>query len=193
MFELGPGEQSELLGLARRTLEFFFEGGSLPSCTPGHPLLWEPAGVFVSLHRHQALRGCVGRVSAAGPLYRAVSEVSLAAAFDDPRFPPLRHEELKDLEIEISVLSELVPARRPDEIDVGRHGLMITLGRRRGLLLPQVASQQGWSAARFLEETCRKAGLVRDSWRRGALVEKFSAQVFCEATASGSRVRQEAG
>ena len=181
MFELGAGERSELLELARRALEFFFETQSLLHREPRHSSLHSSAGVFVSLHSNAMLRGCVGRVKADLPLYKAVPELTLAAAFEDSRFPPLRRDELAEVEIEVSVLSDILPIASLKEIALGRHGLIVTKGEHRGLLLPQVAAERGWDCFRFFRETCRKAGLPPDSWCRGAMVERFSAQVFREA------------
>lgn len=180
MFELGSGEGSELLALARRALEFFFETQSLLRGEPLHSSLRTPAGVFVSLHSNTVLRGCVGRVKADIPLYTAVPELTLAAAFEDSRFPPLRRDELEEVAIEVSVLSDILPVGSLQEIVPGRHGLIVTQGEHRGLLLPQVAAEWGWDGVRLFEETCRKAGLPPVSWRGGAVVESFSAQVFRE-------------
>ncbi|MBI4456171.1 MAG: AmmeMemoRadiSam system protein A [Acidobacteria bacterium] len=180
MFDLSPGEQFELLGLARRTLEFFFQTDSIPDYQPRHSSLQLAAGVFVSLHRGKDLRGCVGHLRADRPLYRSVVELALAAALEDPRFLPLQAEELKELEIEISVLSPFAAVTDLEEIELGKHGLLVSMGSCRGLLLPQVAVQRSWNRARFLEETCLKAGLPRDGWRLGAVIEKFTAQIFRE-------------
>jgi AmmeMemoRadiSam system protein A len=192
MFELEPGEQLELLVLARSSLESFFQTGAIPSYKPRYAALLVPRGVFVSLHRGPALRGCVGQMSTRDPLHRAVSEMALAAAFSDPRFAPVQRAELTEILIEISVLSELVPLRSPEEIEIGKHGLLLSLGTRRGLLLPQVAAEHGWDAVRFLEETCGKAGVNRDAWRLGAVVEKFSAQVFDESRRHASSAEPQA-
>ena len=180
MFELGLSEQLELLALARRTLEFFCGAGHVLDYRPRYPALEIPAGVFVSLRRQETLRGCVGRVCSDSPLHQSVRELALAAAFEDPRFPPVEGEELCKLAIEISVLSPGTSVTDPAEIQIGTHGLLITQGPHHGVLLPQVAAQCGWDSVRFLEETCVKAGLPRQSWRHGAAVEKFSAQVFAE-------------
>lgn len=136
--------------------------------------------MFVSLHRADQLRGCIGHLKADRPLYKNVMESALAAAFHDPRFPPLQKEELDFATIEISVLSPFTKIEDVAEIEVGRDGLMISFGPCRGLLLPQVAARFKWDRTRFLEETCVKAGLARDCWRTGAIIEKFYAQVFGE-------------
>ncbi len=128
--------------------------------------------------RREELRGCVGYVLPTCPVYRAVAETARAAAFDDNRFPPVTiAEEASHLEIELSILS---PAQsiQPEEIEVGRHGLLISWHGRRGLLLPQVPVEHGWDRIAFLEQTCRKAGLPQDAWQKGATIEAFTAEVF---------------
>lgn len=187
MYEFGPAEQSELLALARRALECYFQTNSVLDHPPQHPVLNEPMRVFVSLHRKGSLRGCLGRVQADRALYRNVVELALAAALEDPRFLPVQVEELPELDIEISILSSFERVRWPEEIEVGRHGLRVSMGSSQGLFLPQVAAQQGWDPVRFFEETCRKAGLPKDCWRHGAVVEKFSAQVFGEHESGADR------
>jgi AmmeMemoRadiSam system protein A len=131
------------------------------------------------------LRGCIGYVVAASPLYLAVIETAAAAAFEDPRFMPVNEAEEPHLQIEISVLSLLAPIP-PEKVEVGRHGLMISYHGRRGLLLPQVPVEWGWDRERFLSETCRKAGLPADAWRRGAAIEAFTAEVFSELSPADS-------
>ena len=125
------------------------------------------------------LRGCVGYVAPVAPLYRAVAETARAAAFEDSRFLPVTQEEAPRLEVSLSVLSPLFPIL-PGAVEVGRHGLVISHGGRRGLLLPQVAVEHGWDRETFLEQTCRKAGLPLDAWRKGATIEAFTAEVFSD-------------
>jgi len=141
------------------------------------PELEQPAAAFVTLHKNGLLRGCVGTVRAARPLYKTVMEAAVAAALRDPRFPPVQPGELSDLTLEISALSPCCPVQ-PEEIQVGIHGLLITRDRACGLLLPQVAVEHQWNRERFLEETCKKAGLPPDAWRQGATIEAFTAEVF---------------
>jgi AmmeMemoRadiSam system protein A len=143
------------------------------------PHLDEKRGAFTTLHLGGALRGCVGYVFPVYSLYRTIAETAVAAAFHDIRFSPVAAEEAPLLKIEISVLSPLRPIA-PEEIEIGRHGLVITYGMRRGLLLPQVPVEHGWDALTFLEQTCCKAGLAPDAWQCGALVEAFTAEVFGE-------------
>lgn len=137
-------------------------------------------GVFVTLHHRGRLRGCVGQIEAVGPLSDAVARCAVAAACEDPRFPPVEAAEIADLEIEISLLSPLKPLAA-SQIEIGRHGLVVERGSRRGLLLPQVAAERHWQWPRFVEETCVKAGLSRDSWKDSATrTFAFTTEVFSE-------------
>ncbi|HXE76038.1 MAG TPA: AmmeMemoRadiSam system protein A [Candidatus Xenobia bacterium] len=187
MQPLNEDEQRCLLNLARRAIRAGLRGERLDLSGVAAQLpssrLREPGAAFVSLHLKGHLRGCVGYIVARKPLYETVVEAACAAAFNDLRFPPLREDELDGLEIEISVLSPLFVVK-PEEVHPGEHGLMVSLGPRRGLLLPQVATEYGWTRERFLEETCRKAGLEADAWKKGARLEAFTAFVFSEATAT---------
>ena len=143
------------------------------------PGLSEPRGVFTTLYLGGQLRGCVGYAMPVAPLCRAVAETACAAAFDDSRFVPVTKEEAPALQIALSVLSRLF-AIRPEYVEVGRHGLVISRGARRGLLLPQVPVENGWDRDTFLQQTCRKAGLPLDAWQTGATVEAFTAEVFAD-------------
>lgn len=130
------------------------------------------------------MRGCIGFVTAERPLLAAVEEAAQAAAFQDPRFPPLTRQELGEVHLEISVLSQPRPVSDVREIEVGRHGLIVRRGLRSGLLLPQVATEYGWDRETLLQHTCRKAGLPDDCWREsGTALELFSAEVFGEGQA----------
>ena len=144
-------------------------------------VLGVPAGAFVSLHKRGDLRGCIGHIEPNEPLGKVVPRCAVAAAATDPRFPPITPEELAQIDIEISLLGALEPIRGPEEIVVGRHGLVVELGWHRGLLLPQVATEWNWNAETFLAHTCHKAGLSRDAWKRGAQIWRFEAEVFGEA------------
>ncbi len=173
-------EQRLLLDLARRSIAARLERSPLPQLVEPPPRLLAEQGAFVSLHSGRALRGCVGMVMPAGTLAETVATCAAAAATEDPRFPPLRALELPGLRVEISVLDTPFPVDDLSRIIVGSHGLIVSDGRKRGLLLPQVAVEQGWDVPTFLEETCLKAGLAPDAAARGAAVEAFSAQVFSE-------------
>jgi AmmeMemoRadiSam system protein A len=139
--------------------------------------LSELRGVFTTLYLQENLRGCVGYAMPVAPLHRAVAETARAAAFEDSRFWPVTNEEAPQLKVSLSILSPLVPVR-PEDVEVGRHGLVVALGSHRGLLLPQVPLEHDWDRETFLEQTCRKAGLPLDAWRTGATLEAFTAEVF---------------
>jgi len=172
--------QEELISLARSTIEAWFRERTIPDYEPKNESLRAPGAAFVTLKEEGKLRGCIGHVVARMPLYRSVQEMAVAAAFQDPRFPPLRQEELPRVTIEISVMSPLRVVADPSEIQVGRDGLVIRKGGRSGLLLPQVAVENGWDREQFLMQTCLKAGLPTDAWKEGAEIFAFSAQVFGE-------------
>ena len=144
--------------------------------------LTAPRGAFVSIHHRDDLRGCLGRLEADWSIARVVAHLGRAVADSDPRFPPVTVAELPGLTIEISILSPEREMRSPDEIEIGRHGLIVESGLRRGTLLPQVATERQWDVATFLEHTCLKAGLSSDTWTCGARVLLFEAQVFSDVT-----------
>jgi AmmeMemoRadiSam system protein A len=187
MCPLLSSQKQLLLEIARRSLiEAVHNRASADIFSSGGDGLVS-AGAFVTLHREGRLRGCIGQIGSPQPTGPLVAYCSRAAAREDPRFQPVQAHELAEIEIELSILSPLRPVS-PEQIEIGTHGLMITSGAKRGVLLPQVAVQYRWSAGRFLEETCAKAGLNRDAWRGGAVrVEAFTADVFSE-----SRFRQKA-
>lgn len=180
---LTGGEKEELLGIARRAADAYVKEGRVPDEAPGAEKLRAPGAAFVTLTDEGRLRGCIGYTEPTAPLYRTVQECAVAAATEDPRFPPVSPNEVGRLRIEISVLTPLLPIR-PENIDVGRHGLMVRKGRRRGLLLPQVATEYGWDRKTFLSQACVKAGLPRDAWERGAEIFSFTAEVFGEKPSS---------
>jgi len=148
------------------------------------PHLSEPRGAFTTLYYEGKLRGCVGYPAAQLPLFQTVIETARSAAFDDPRFIPVTLEEAPDLLVSISVLSAVSPISA-NEVEVGRHGLIINESGRRGLLLPQVPVEHGWDRITFLEQTCRKAGLPLDAWKSGATIEAFTAEVFADQGCAG--------
>jgi AmmeMemoRadiSam system protein A len=176
--EYSPEERALLLYWAHESILSALEDRQI-SLTPPGSHLSEPRGVFTSLHLEGDLRGCVGYVLPVAPLYQAVADTARSAAFEDSRFCPVTLEEARRLEVELSILSPPKPIA-PGEIEVGRHGLVISMAGQRGLLLPQVAVQFRWDRVMFLEQTCRKAGLPRDAWLKGASVEAFTAEVFGE-------------
>jgi AmmeMemoRadiSam system protein A len=180
MFPLSESAQSELLTLSRNCLEDFLKRGRRTIKEPDSPELLERRGVFVSLHRHGELRGCIGVPEPVSPLFQAAQECALSAAGTDPRFSPMTAVELPNVKIEISVLSPLEAVKEIDSIVIGVHGLLLNHLGRRGLLLPQVAVERGWDREQFLEQLCRKAHLPATAWKEGAKIERFSAFVFGE-------------
>jgi AmmeMemoRadiSam system protein A len=177
--EYSDEERKLLLRLAYRAIAAKLRKEELDTSPPSAHLA-ELRGAFTTLHRRGQLRGCIGYVMPLYPLYRTIADTAVAAAFHDPRFIPVTSGELAELQIEISVLSPLAPIK-PEEVVVGRHGLVVTLGNARGLLLPQVPLEWGWDREKFLSETCRKANLPPDAWKHGARLEAFTAEVFGES------------
>ena len=179
---LSAQARTDLLGLARGTLESHFRRQPPPRLSSDRAEAFgEPRGLFVTLRKDGALRGCIGTLSPTGDLTRCVSEYALRAALEDPRFVPLTEDELPRCGIEISVLSAPRVIEGPAEIEIGRDGLILELRGYRGLLLPQIAEEWGFDAERFLAEVARKAGLSPDAWRDAdARVWAFQAEVFSE-------------
>ncbi len=181
MIHLDESARKELLKLARSTLVSYFAGGEIPDSHPGRTELHQRAGAFVSLHRGEYLRGCIGLIEPEGPVYRTVERCAVSAAVEDFRFDPVTADELPEINIEISVLSPLRIVEDISEVEVGKHGLYMVRGHRRGLLLPQVATDYGWDRETFLTQTCHKAGLSGDAWHDpGTKIYIFEAQVFSE-------------
>ena len=172
--------QLQLLVIARRALEARVRGDREPPFEAGGALD-TPCGAFVSIHRGVELRGCLGRLEVDWAVSRVVAHLGRAVADSDPRFHPVIADELTELLIEISVLTPEREVHSIDEVVVGRHGLIVERGYRRGLLLPQVAPEHGWNAVALAQHTCVKAGLPPDSWTRDARMFVFEAQVFGES------------
>jgi AmmeMemoRadiSam system protein A len=180
---LTDDEKTELLRIARATLREYLHTGRIPPGKPHRDCLVAEAAVFVTLHRGEALRGCIGTQLEVDPLYKSIQKMAVAAAKNDPRFDAVDEDELDDLTIEISVLGERRTITGASDIEVGKHGLSVQFEGQRGLLLPQVATENEWDADAFLERVCTKAGLPADTWQAdGAVVETFTAQVFNEVT-----------
>jgi AmmeMemoRadiSam system protein A len=178
--QLDDRDRRELLRIARATLREHLATGYLPPGSPHRKSLLRPCGAFVTVKVNGALRGCMGRVEADKPLYLAVEELTVAASSRDPRFEPIRQEEMKDVRLTVSVLSASEPATL-ETIVIGIHGLVVTKGPRRGLLLPQVAVEHNFTAEQFLDETCAKAGLQRGAWKdAGTQLERFTTDSFSE-------------
>ncbi len=176
---LEESQRKYLLGIARRAMEGYIGAGKIPPEEGAQGTLSAPGAAFVTLTKNGRLRGCIGYTEAVAPLFKVVQECAVAAATEDPRFPPVSSNELPSLRIEISVLTPLVPIL-PEEVEVGRHGLMVSQGGMRGLLLPQVPVEWGWDRETFLDQTCVKAGLPPSAWRHGATLRSFTAEVFGE-------------
>ncbi|MFA5337750.1 MAG: AmmeMemoRadiSam system protein B, partial [Candidatus Omnitrophota bacterium] len=180
-FSLNDTEKKELLKIARSTLESYLKNGKTPKVKAEYPILNEKRGAFVTLKNHGELRGCIGRVVADKPLSEVISSVAVESATEDWRFAHVTHDELKDIDIEISVLTPFERINNIDEIEVGKHGLVISKGPYSGLLLPQVPLEYNWDRQTFLEHTCLKAGLPKDTYKeKGVMLYKFSAIVFNE-------------
>jgi AmmeMemoRadiSam system protein A len=179
---LSAEARRDLLSLARGALEAHFAGAPPPRLLSDRSETFGQArALFVTLRMDGMLRGCIGTLSPDGELTRMIPKYALAAALEDPRFPPLTSDELGRCEIEISVLTPPEPFERSDEIEIGRDGLIIESRGRKGLLLPQVATEWNFDAERFLEEVSKKAGLPMDAWRQPeSKLWKFQAEVFGE-------------
>ena len=180
---LNDQQRRQLLRIARETIATVHAGRTPQWLADDFDDdLRRPAGAFVTLKTKRGdLRGCVGSIRAVHPLFEAVSSSAISAAFRDPRFNAVRPDELPQLEIEISVMGPLLRVAAPEEITVGRDGLIVSRGRQSGLLLPQVATEYGWERETFLAQTCVKAGLAPSSWRlQDTRIERFAAEVFGE-------------
>jgi len=177
--EVAPAEADTLLHLAFRAV---WAGVHAPlpvlELHTITPRLRAPGRAFVTLKKGPELRGCIGYVDVSLPLWEAVARAARSAAYEDPRFEPVEAEELDDLTVEVSVLSEPWAVEDPETIEPGRHGLILSQGSHRGLLLPQTAVEYGWDRETFLAHACRKSGLPPDAWRTGARIEAFTAQIF---------------
>jgi len=177
---IDAGARAALLAIARGAVEDAVDK------RPPRPVpvaeLPQASGAFVTLKKDGALRGCIGTLECRRPLADEIARVAVSAAREDPRFPPVTASELPALSVEVSVLGPLEPIdpADPEAIIIGRHGLVVEHGWRRGLLLPQVAPEWGWDRDEFVAHTCRKAGLPMDAWRHGAQVFRFEAEVFGE-------------
>jgi AmmeMemoRadiSam system protein A len=181
MPSLSEADRQSLLELARRAIAEAFSLQKRGGCTPHSGVFAEKRGVFVTLHARGRLRGCIGVMEAFEPLGESIARCAASAAFKDPRFSPVTAEELAELQIELSLLSPPEPIL-PENIEIGKHGLLISLAAKRGLLLPQVAVQHKLSREQFLEETCRKAGLAPNAWQEPETqILGFTCEVFSES------------
>lgn len=174
--EFSADERVVLLKLAHDAIASALEHREISS-TPPTPHLAELRGAFTTLYHGGNLRGCVGYVFPKASIYQTVIETARGAAFEDTRFWPVVREELPELEVSLSILSAL-HSIHPEELEVGRHGLVVSMSGHRGLLLPQVPVERGWNRTIFLQQTCLKAGLPPNAWQTGAELEVFTAEVF---------------
>jgi len=179
---LNAEQQRKLLSIARKTIEDYVKERKRAEFTEADPELLKEKGAFVTLRKGENLRGCIGNIIGHGPLYLTVRDMAIASSTEDPRFPPVTPNELKDIKIEISVLSEPKRITNPDEIELGVHGVIIKRGFRSGVFLPQVATETGWTKEEFLSNLCaHKAGLSPDAWKdKKTEIYIFTAQVFEE-------------
>jgi AmmeMemoRadiSam system protein A len=178
---LTDSQKQALIELARRAVTAQVTGGAPPPASSAIGLP-EASGVFVTIKERGELRGCLGTLRATGALAEQVVRCAADAASEDPRFSPVTVSELSDLSVEVSVLGPLerIDPADPTAITIGRHGLVAKQGSRQGLLLPQVATEWGWTVEQFLRQTCLKAGLRADAWQHGAGISRFDAEVFGE-------------
>ncbi len=189
MREFERPDQERLLAIAHEALEAAVRPGagfSLDAATLA-PALLDPGAAFVTLHEHGELRGCIGLMRFEIPVWMNVRDAAVAAALDDPRFMPVQAIEVPALALEISVLEPPVELPDPSGFQVGRHGIVVERGLRRGLLLPQVAAEQGWGAEEMLDAVCRKAGLPGDAWRDpGTKLYVFESVCFGDGEAASA-------
>ncbi|MDC7227393.1 MAG: AmmeMemoRadiSam system protein A [Spirochaetales bacterium] len=179
-FSLSAEEKDILLKTARERIreKLGLDGVAYPASTDK---LNEICGAFVTIHNSGMLRGCIGNIIGRRPLIETIKNMAHAAAFEDPRFPPLSPDEFGDIDIEISVLSPLRKISSISEIEIGKHGIYMSRGYKSGVLLPQVATEQGWDLQSFVEHTCMKSGLPTDAWKDpNTMIEIFSAVIFAE-------------
>jgi AmmeMemoRadiSam system protein A len=177
---LSKEQQSFLLQLARNAIVSYLEKEKPPKIIPDDQMLREKRGAFVTLKVNDQLRGCIGYPLPIKPLYETIIDAAISAATQDFRFKSIELGELPKTGIEISVLSLPKPIKDTSEIEVGKHGIIISKGINKGLLLPQVPTEYGWDLETYLNHGCLKAGLEQDAWRKGVRIEVFSAQVFSD-------------
>jgi MEMO1 family protein len=179
--ELSPSDKKALLAFARETISRIFLTDTAPLARDFNAILQQPRGAFVTLKKHGELRGCIGRMVGDEPLVKIVGNMAIQAAFNDRRFSPLNADELKDVEIEISVLTPMKQVAGASDILVGRDGVLLSKDGHSAVFLPQVAKEQGWSREEMLDNLCRKAGLATGCWKKGARFSTFQAIVFSES------------
>ncbi|MCJ7580705.1 MAG: AmmeMemoRadiSam system protein A [Candidatus Aminicenantes bacterium] len=173
-------KKKELLHLARTSIKNHLQKKRGIPFSPESPGLLLERGAFVTLKKDGVLRGCIGYPSPVAPLYQTIIQASISAAVKDTRFDPVTAAELRKINIEIAVLSPLQKIKNPMLIEVGKHGLFISMGSQSGFLLPQVPVQNNWTILTFLEQACIKAGLPKDAWKSGAELFIFTTNIFHE-------------
>jgi AmmeMemoRadiSam system protein A len=185
-------EKIEVLKVAREAITAAVRGAQPAPLRTQTEALARNAGVFVTLHEEGDLRGCIGYIEPVMPLLEATQDAAVKAALEDPRFEPVQAKELPQITIEISVLSPVEICSDLRQIQVGLHGLIMESGRRRGLLLPQVATEYGWDREQFLEQTAIKAGLPRNAWKsENVTVHTFTVEKFSESDVCSKNVTQK--
>lgn len=179
---LNNDQKKRLLEIARTTIEEYVRSNKKLDFKETDPRLSQTEGAFVTIHKNHNLRGCIGNIIGRGPLYLTVRDMAIAAATEDPRFSKVKESELKEIDVEVSVLSVPQITKNPDEIVMGKHGVIVSRGANHGVFLPQVATETGWSKEEFMAQLCsQKAGLPRDCWKDpGTTLEIFTADVFAE-------------
>ncbi|MEA3466139.1 MAG: AmmeMemoRadiSam system protein A [Thermodesulfobacteriota bacterium] len=176
---LNTTEQEILLGIARSAIENHVSNNDVCVVPREERRLNFKHGCFVTIKQNGNLRGCIGNFQSELPLFKEVAEMAVAAAGSDPRFYPLKIQDLDNISLQLSVLSPLVKIDNVDDIIVGKHGIYLELNHYRGVLLPQVATENHWDRTTFLNQTCAKAGLPSTAWQNGdADIYIFSAQIF---------------
>ncbi len=182
---LSDSTAKTLLSIAREAIVHQLRGEKVPPTEQTDPALNQCSGCFVTITQNGQLRGCIGNFQAQQPLYREVASMAVAAATQDPRFPPMTRADLDNFSLEITVLSPLKRIDDVNQIEVGVHGIYIIKGLNRGVLLPQVATEYGWDRETFLRQTCAKAGLIDDAWQHpDAEIYIFSGQIIHEYSAA---------
>lgn len=179
---LNTEQKKKLLKIARDTIIEYVTNKKVLEVKETDPALNQTLGAFVTLHINKELRGCIGNIIGQKPLYLTIRDMAIASASEDPRFSPLTKGEIPLIHIEISVLSTLKEIKNPDEITLGKHGVLVKSGSKGGVFLPQVASQTCWTKEEFMGNLCKhKAGLPQDAWKKGQCeIHIFSAEVFSE-------------
>lgn len=185
--------------LARKTIETFLSEGRVPRSQESGaglpPVFGENRGVFVTLTEQGLLRGCIGHPYPDSTLKDAILDSAISAATRDPRFPPVEEDELKNIVVEVTILTQpekinASPKELPDKVEIGKHGLIVKQGYCQGLLLPQVAPENNMDSIDFLSHTCMKAGLSPDAWVKGAEVYCFEGQIFKEKEPEGEVIEE---